>query len=102
MFDINKLTLGEVAKIEELSGKPISAIGDDDAPKGLALAALVFVAKRREDPKFTWNDALGLGLEEANAALGLDEDEEDAADPLGSGSPTPKATEKSPARTRKK
>lgn len=102
MFDINRLTLGEVAKIEELSGMPISEIGNDDKPKGLALAALAFVAKRRQDPKFSWNDAQSLTFDEANEILGLDatdEQEEDAAGPLDSGSPTPAAK---PARTRKK
>ena len=102
MFDINRLTLGEVAKIEELSGMPISEIGNDDKPKGLALAALAFVAKRRQDPKFSWNDAQGLTFDEANDILGLrsaDDQEEDADGPLDSGSPTP---EEKPARTRKK
>ena len=80
MIDINKLTLGEVAKIEELSGQPISAIGNDDAPKGLALAALAFVAKRREDPAFTWNAAQGLTFDEAQAILGLGETETQEAD----------------------
>lgn len=101
MFDINRLTLGEVAKIEELSGMPISEIGNDDKPKGLALAALAFVAKRRQDPKFSWNDAQSLTFDEANEILGLDatDEQEETAAPLDSGSPTPAAK---PARTRKK
>ena len=49
-LNINSLTLGEVAKVEELSGLPFSSIAEDDKPKGLALAALAFVAKRRVDP----------------------------------------------------
>lgn len=102
MLDVNKLTLGEVAKVEELSGYPISAIGDDDKPKGLALAALAFVAKRRQDPKFSWNDAQGLTFDEANEILGFGQGDQEAADPLDSGSPTPKAEAKKPATTRKK
>lgn len=103
MLDVNKLTLGEVAKVEELSGHPISAIGDEDKPKGLALAALAFVAKRRQDPKFSWNDAQGLTFDEANEILGFGQDDQEDQDagPLDSGSPTPKAVEKKPA-TRKK
>lgn len=93
MIDINKLTLGEVAKIEELSGMPISAIGDEDRPKGLAMAALAFIAKRREDPSFSWNAAQNLGLEEANAILGIgtpagDEEEADQG-PLDEEAPAP-------------
>lgn len=79
-MDINRLTLGEVAKIEELSQMPISSIGNDDAPKGLALAAMAFVAKRRIDPQFSWNEAQGLTLEEAQAIISPPE-EADAVDP---------------------
>lgn len=74
-LDIQRLTLGEVAKIEELSGQSITSIGDDIQPKGNALAAMAFVAKRREDKKFSWNDAQSLTFEEANAILGLTEDD---------------------------
>lgn len=82
-LDLQKLTLGEVAKVEELSGQPISAIGDEDKPKGLAMAALAFVAKRREDPKFSWNAAQELTFDDAQAILGLteDADAETGADP---------------------
>lgn len=59
-LNINSLTLGEVAKVEELSGLPFAAIADDEKPKGLAIAALAFVAKRRTDPAFTWNQAQAL------------------------------------------
>lgn len=73
MLDVNKLTLGEVGTIERLSGLPINQLGDDNAPKGLLMAALAFVAKRREgDASFTWNDAQGLTLEEAGAIIGDD------------------------------
>ena len=102
MLDVNKLTLGEVAKIEELSGMPITEIGDDDKPKGLALAALAFVAKRRQDPKYSWNDAQSLNFDEANEILGLGQTTSQEADPLDSGSPTPKAEATKPVTTRKK
>lgn len=90
-MDITQLKLGEVAKIEELSGLPISAFGDDDKPKGLALAALAFVFKRREDPKFSWNAAQDLTFDEANAILGLDdaEDQEATDAPLDQAPETP-------------
>lgn len=87
-IQVEKLTLGEVAKIEELSGLPISAIGDDDKPKGLALAALAFVARRREDPKFTWNAAQALTFDEAQELLGFGGPEEATDAPLDE----PKAT----------
>lgn len=76
MLDLESLTLGEVAAIEELSGQGINAIADDDRPKGKALAALVMVIKRREgEPTFTFNQALAVPLSEANALVGGDDDE---------------------------
>ena len=85
MIDISTLTLGEVAKIEDLSQLPISALSDEDKPKGLALAALAFIVKRREDPKFSWNDAQGLTFDQVGELLGLgdpeDEDDSPKAEP---------------------
>ncbi|HZX00359.1 MAG TPA: hypothetical protein VFF10_09875 [Trueperaceae bacterium] len=82
MFDVKSLTLGEIDRIEELSGRSIDSIGDDGAPKGKMLAAMVFVMKRREHlaagrpPSPTdWNDALGMTMVEANAVLGITKDE---------------------------
>lgn len=77
----DRLTLGEIAKIEELSGASIAAIGDEETPKGKALAAVAFVVKRRTNPTFTWNEAMGLTLAEAFGVLGIEEDPEEAADP---------------------
>lgn len=80
-LSISSLTLGEVAKVEDLSGLPFSSISDDDKPKGLALAALAFVAKRRSDPKFTWNAAQDLTFTELNDLISLGGDEDEDADP---------------------
>jgi hypothetical protein len=80
MIDINSLTLGEVAKVEDLSGLPIAAFGNEDKPKGLALAALSFVWKRRSEPTFTWNSAQALTIAEANEILGISDDEDDEPD----------------------
>ncbi|WP_350348014.1 hypothetical protein ABIQ69_15450 [Agromyces sp. G08B096] len=75
-FDFDSLTLGEVSIIEDLSGLSISAIAVAESPKGKALAALAMVAKRRSgEPTFTFNQAMALTLDEANAVIGLDDDE---------------------------
>lgn len=94
-LNINSLTLGEVAKVEDLSGLPFSAIAEDDKPKGLALAALAFVAKRREDPKFTWNAAQNLTMADFGALISLGDDEP-ADDSLAgfTGEAAPKAPSK--------
>lgn len=76
----DELTLGEIALIEKLSGQPITALDDATAPKGAALAALVMVAKRRDDPRFTWNAAQAFTLSEAYEILGIDPDADEVSD----------------------
>jgi len=68
-FDASSLTLGEIAKVEDISGQSIGSISDDSAPKGHALSALVYVLKRREDPAFTLASAERFTLEEATELL---------------------------------
>jgi len=76
-LDLDRLTLGEVAKIEELSGLPLQRIADEDAPKGKLLAALVFVAERRNGHAIAWPECMGLTTDEAMAKLGMNGDVED-------------------------
>jgi hypothetical protein len=84
-LDVNTLTLGEVARFEDLSGLSIGQLQDESAPKGKALAALAFLVKRRQElaagekPSFTWNQAQELTIEQATNLIGLD-DEDDAAE----------------------
>jgi hypothetical protein len=73
-MDIKNLTMGEISKVEELSGMPIAALADDDKPKGKLMAALAFVIRRREDPKFTLEAANNMTMDEINALLLGDED----------------------------
>jgi len=82
-LDVERLTMGEIATVEKLSGLPIDALGDEDAPKGNLLAALAMIAKRRNgDPGFKWGDALGLTMPQVSEILGIedDDDEDDDAD----------------------
>lgn len=81
-IDINSLTLGEIAKFEDLSNQSIQVLGNAESPKGRALAALAFIIKRRTgDPHFTWQAAQELTMDEANEILGLaDDDEEETPD----------------------
>lgn len=72
-MDINKLTIGEIAKVEELSGQSISAMADDNTPKAKMTAALAYVIKRREDPKFKFEDAMNLTMEAINGIIGNSE-----------------------------
>jgi hypothetical protein len=73
-MDIKNLTMGEISKVEELSGLPIGALAEDDKPKGKLMASLAFVIKRREDPKFTLEAANNMTMEEITALLMGDDD----------------------------
>lgn len=83
MIDPNTLTLGEIAKIEQLAGASIDVAFDDGQPKGKALAAFSLIAARRSgQPAFTWDDAQSLTMAEAMELLGINtgDDAEDTDD----------------------
>lgn len=72
---IDKLTLGEISVIEDLSNQAIDQIGEPGAPKGRLFAAMVYVVKLRTDPTFTFNDAMGLDMSEIENIIDLSDDE---------------------------
>lgn len=74
MLDMNALTLGEIAQIEEISGQSISVMGDDAAPKAKLMAAMVFIAKRREEPTYTLQQAEAMSMEEFDALFDVGDD----------------------------
>ena len=74
--DISELTVGEIIEIEELTGMPLDALGQADKPKGKMLAALAFVSKRRDNPKFTWEDALELKITTSQSEVDPSEGDE--------------------------
>ena len=77
MLDLNRLTLGEIAFIEDSTGLSISKISDDDSPKARMMAAMACVAKRRNgEPNFTFKQALELTQDEFSELLGVVEDED--------------------------
>lgn len=80
-LDLSRLTLGEVAKLEDLSGMPMARIGDEDAPQGKLLAAMVFVSERRNGNAISWPECLNIEVPEAMAMLGMDADDEPEAAP---------------------
>lgn len=60
-FDPNELTLGDVMDLEDVAGKPLSQIMEgfqEDPPSFSAreLAALVWIAQRRTNPKMKFED----------------------------------------------
>lgn len=64
-FDVSKLTLGEIAKVEELSGYGIGMIEDPATPKGKLFVALAYIIQKRSDPTYTLAKAEQLTLIEA-------------------------------------
>lgn len=80
MNQITNLKMREVAEVEALTGLSITALADNKAPQGRALAAIAYIIKKRENPAFTFDDALDLDFEEIQTLLGLGEN-----DPLENG-----------------
>ena len=60
------LTIGEIAKVEELSGLSATQFESEDSPKAMLLAAMAYVVKRREDPKAKFTDVLDMDMEEVS------------------------------------
>lgn len=85
MFDINKLTMGEVASVERIGNAAITSFGSDTQPQGELMTGLAFVIKRRQDPSWTLAQAQALTLGETmdivRAAGEPDEPEEIEAEP---------------------
>ena len=73
--DVSELTIGEIVEIEERTGLPLDALGQADKPKGKILAAIAYVVKRRDNPDFTWEDALAIKI--TTTADKVDPDEGD-------------------------
>ncbi len=100
-LDLERLTLGEVATIEDLSGQSISTVGDDGVPMGKMLGALCMITKRRNGfPAFKFGDALALTMDEALEVLGWTDDDDTATEAPAAGD-APEQTEAPEARPTK-
>lgn len=92
-FDVDSLTLGETGKIEELSNLPITAVADENAPKGKLLAAIIYVVRRRTDPKYTLEAAGRIPIGDAMRELGLVADDDEELDDEGKGDASSETSE---------
>jgi hypothetical protein len=68
-MSMNKLTVGDIAEIEELSNLPFSALGDVTVPKGKLMQAVAYVLMRKDNPKFSLEDAGNMSMDEINGLL---------------------------------
>lgn len=69
MIKFEELTLGEIEEIEMLLGRGIDEAFANGQPKGRALRVFYFIAKRREDPKLTFEDTEKITQKEALSAI---------------------------------
>jgi len=74
MIKFDELTLDEIEEMEQLIGRAIDEAFVDGKPKGRALKVLVYIAKRRDNPKFTLEDAGKLSQAEATQFFSEDSD----------------------------
>lgn len=74
-IDFESLTLSEVEEIEILTGRNIEGIMADGAPRGVAMKAIIFILKRRENPNFTLADAGKISLKDATEMFTDSDDE---------------------------
>ncbi len=51
------LTLGDLAEIEEITGMPYINMFDNAVTNAKLKQAVIYVLKKKEDPKFTFKDA---------------------------------------------
>jgi hypothetical protein len=70
MINFEELTLGEIEEIELLVGRGIDAVFQDGEPKGRALRVLYFVAMRRENPAYKFEETENVSQAEALKVLG--------------------------------
>ena len=63
-IDVNELTIGDIEELETLVGKPFGEIFADGNLSAKAMAAIVYVVKRRDEPGFTLDDARTMKLGE--------------------------------------
>lgn len=90
------LTFEEQSTIEHLSGQGIATLGNEDKPKAKMMAAFLFIQRRRLNPAFLWNDAMGLTQQDFNDAFDMgaaDDEDEDGADVDPFGTPPVESSE---------
>lgn len=80
-LSLDDLTLGEIDTIESLAQCSIDELADETRPKGKVLAAFAYVAKRRVNPEYTWNEALGLTMSELDGLVNLGDDDANLPSP---------------------
>jgi hypothetical protein len=72
-FDFESLTLEEVEIIENLTNESIDEAFANGKPKGKVLKAFIWVVMKRDNPKFTIEEASKYTLKQALSMVSGDE-----------------------------
>lgn len=64
-MNLETMTLGEIEEIENLVGRSIEELFADGQPKGRALRVLYYVAKKKQDPNYKFEDTENVTQAEA-------------------------------------
>jgi hypothetical protein len=65
MINFEEMTLGEIEEIELLIGRSVDEVFADGQPKGRALRVLYFVAMKRDNPEYKFEDTEKVSQAEA-------------------------------------
>ncbi len=76
MMKIEDLTLGEIEEIELLVGRSIEEAFATGKPKGRALRAFMFIANRRDNPNYKFEETENISQAEALKLLTGDDPKE--------------------------
>jgi hypothetical protein len=81
VLDFDKMTIGELAKVEDLTGLSIGALMRPDAPQAKKIAAIAVIVRKRRGEPLSWADALELTMTDIQAIFAGEPDVESADDP---------------------
>ena len=84
-FDINDLTIGEVADIEEATGKSITSLFEEGTSQARVMQAIIWVARRREEPKLTFAEVGNMTFAEMNESFAIEDNGGDVDPQKGTG-----------------
>ena len=70
MINFEDMTLGEVEEIELMIGRSIDEVFADGQPKGRALRVLYYVAMKKKNPNYKFEETEKVSQQEALKILG--------------------------------
>lgn len=72
-MNVNTMTIGEIAKVEELSGQSVTVMADDAQPKAKLMMAIAFVLLKRDNPKVKLAEVEAMTLDQINEVISFNE-----------------------------